>query len=305
MMKIILDTDIGDDIDDLMALALVLCSEELDLIGVTTVLKNTTARGALAQTVLQVGGRGDIPVAVGCGAPMSPRVDQPFDALASYLDGEIPIGQGICLPRQELPKLDDRHAIDFVIEAATTGDKEAAIISIGPMTNLAMAMVKEPRIIDRIARIVAMAGAFDDSQSEWNIRCDPVAAAKVFSSGIPVDVVGYELTEQVVFQENDLERIYACSNPLAVKTAEAIGLWRKGIKQPWHLPRGHDVLAVSTLLEPDVVTWRSGEVRVDLSDSDRYGYTSFAEKTNGVHRVAQSVNVRDVIALWLNRVLAE
>ena len=97
MTKIILDTDIGDDIDDLMALAMVLCSEELDLVGVTTVFKNTTARGAQAQTVLQLGGRGDIPVAVGCGGPMSLRVDQPFDALASYLDGEIPIQQYMCL----------------------------------------------------------------------------------------------------------------------------------------------------------------------------------------------------------------
>ena len=236
---------------------------------------------------------------------MSLRVDQPFDALASYLDGEIPIQQYMCLWVQELPELDDRHAVDFIIDTATESDKDFAIVSIGPMTNLAMAIIKEPRIIERIVKIVAMAGAFDESRSEWNVRCDPVAAAKVFSSGIPVDVVGYELTETVVFQEKDLERIYACSGPLAAKIGETIGLWREGIEQPRHLPRGHDVLAVSTLLEPDVVTWRSGEVFVDLSDGDRYGYTSFVEKTDGVHRVAQSVNVRDVIELWLSRVLAE
>ena len=303
MIKVILDTDIGDDIDDAMALALVMASAELELAGVTTVFKNTAARAAQAQTLLELAGRGDIPVAAGCGAPMSVRVDQPFDAVASYLAGEIPIQQTMALPPDRLPRVDARHAVEFIIDAAMESPTDIVVITIGPLTNLAMAIVKEPRVMNRIGKVVAMAGAFDQRRSEWNIRCDPLAAAKVFASGIPVDVVGYELTEQVVFQEEDVEKIYACKRPVVVKVGEAIGLWRDGIKQPRHLPRGHDTLAVSTLLQNDVVTWCCGEVSVDLAEGDGYGYTRFAESASGVHRVAQSVKVREVIELWLKRVV--
>ena len=223
--KVILDTDIGDDIDDALALGLILASPELQLLGVTTVFKNVVARAAQARTILVAAGRPEMPVAAGCGAVMSPRVTYPFDARRAYLEGELPNQHAISLPEAELPPLEPRHGVDFLIDTVMAGAGDITIVTIGAMTNLAMAMVVEPRIISRIPRIVSMAAAFDRQESEWNIRCDPVAAAIVLGSGVPMRIVGLDVTMKVQFRRKDIEALKASPRPLAKVLAQSIAAW--------------------------------------------------------------------------------
>lgn len=305
--KVILDTDIGDDIDDALALGLILASSELELLGVTTVFKNVAARAAQARTILKAAGRSEVPVAAGCGAVMSPRVTYLGDARRAYLEGELPNQHAMSLPEAELPPLDARHGVDFLIDTLMAGAGDITVVTIGAMTNLAMAMVKEPRILSRLPRVVSMAAAFDRLESEWNIRCDPVAAATVLDSGVPMRIVGLDVTTKVQFRRSDIEALRASPRPLAGALARSIAAWEanSGWAHTVHgLPIMHDPLAVATMIDPGVVQWRRGIARVELQGAETYGYTLFHEDSAGPHEHACQVNVEAALDLWISRVLA-
>ncbi|MFH1707671.1 MAG: nucleoside hydrolase [Planctomycetota bacterium] len=166
------------------------------------------------------------------------------------------------------------------------------------MTNMAMALVKEPKIRPKIPRIVVMAAAFDRQYSEWNIRCDPVAAALVFNSGIPMTVIGLDVTTQCVFNDADLKRLHSSKDTLAKNLSAATTAWN-----PKGYPTLHDPPAVETLLDPAIVTLRRGRVRVELSGTDTYGYTLFTPDDKGPHEIGVAVKSRAALDLWLERVL--
>ncbi len=304
--KIILDTDIGDDIDDALALGLILASPELELVGVTTVFKNTLARARQARTILKIAGRKDVPVAAGCGAVLSTRTTYGFDARAAYLSGELPNQDASCLPEEELAPLDARHGVDFLIETILAGNGDIIPVTIGAMTNLAMAVVKEPRIIAKIPRIVSMAATFDRLLSEWNIRCDPVAAAILFESVIPMHIIGLDVTMQVRFRKEHMDALGACPRPLAQRLYQATMLWARHADwapESQRLPIMHDPLAVATLLQPDLVRWRRGKASVELAGDKTYGFTTFAEDAGGPHHYAYAVDSEAALSLWMSRVL--
>jgi len=305
--RVILDTDIGDDIDDALALGLILASPELELVGVTTVFKNTLARARQARTILKIAGRGEVPVAAGCGAVLSPRTTLPFDPRQAYLAGELPNQDASCLPEEELPPLDPRHGVDFLIETLLAGAGDIIPITIGAMTNLAMALVKEPRLGAKIPRIVSMAAVFERPMSEWNIRCDPVAAALLFGSGIPMDIIGLDVTMQVRFRPEHLQALDGCPRPLAQRLSQATKLWAqhdRWAEQIRRLPIMHDPLAVATLLAPDLVRWKRGWAKVELQGAETYGFTTFQEDPAGPHRYAYAVDSERALSLWMDRVLA-
>lgn len=296
--RIILDTDIGDDIDDALALALIVRSPELELLGVTTVFGNVAARARQARTVLAVAGVRGIPVAAGCGATMAsrPMRDHTWKA---YIEGTLPNQDATCLPESQLEPLDRRHGVDFLIETIMAGDGDIVPVTIGAMTNLAMALVKEPRIAAKIPRIVAMAAEFRRPQWEWNIRCDPEAAHIVFSSGIRIDVTPWWIGDVAQFTPADEQRLRAATSPLARNLSAAIDRWR-GVGNG--VPRLYDPMAVATMVRPDLCTWVEGTVAVELQGSDRsYSMTTM---TNGAgpHRVAWDVDRTRAMEFWLDRV---
>lgn len=301
--KVVLDTDIGDDIDDALALGLILASPELELVGVATVFKNTLARARQARTVLQTAGRGEIPVAAGCGAVLSPRLEMGMDPRHAYLEGELPNQDAASLPDAQLPPLDPRHGVDFLIDTLLTG--EVVPITIGAMTNLAMALAKEPRLVGRIPRIVAMAATFDRPVAEWNIACDPVAAALVMGSGIPMRIVGLDVTMRVQFRREHLDTLAACELPLARLLARSVVLWQRhcdwaGTVQA--MPVMHDPLAVISLLQPDLLRWRKGTAHVELAGQHSYGFTLFRADASGPHEHAYDVDSEAALALWMERI---
>jgi len=310
--KVILDTDIGDDIDDAYALAFILGSPELDLLGVTTVFGNVTARARQAKTILKLAGREEIPVAAGCGAVMSPRVTHIRPDLTA---GQVSLGQAAqalledarprqddtALPLEQLTPLHPSHGVDFIIDTLMSGQGDIIPITIGAMTNLAMALVKEPGLLNKIPRLVSMAGASDRQQAEWNIRCDPVAAAIVFNSQIPMTVVGLDVTTQCRLTQTQLDKLAASDRPVAENLTAATKAWGH------RFPLLHDPLAVETLIQSDLVETRNGTVTVELSGDATYGYTTLSPANgdqSGPHDICVSVDADRACELWLARVLS-
>lgn len=300
-VKVILDTDIGDDIDDALALALILASPELELLGVTTVFGNTPARTRQALTELVIAGRPEVPVATGCALALSSRPLQ-----HGYADpAKLPNQDGTCLPVDKLPKADPRHGVDFLIDTIMAGNGDIVPITIGAMTNMAMALIKEPRLKAKIPKIVTMAAEFRTPFSEWNIRCDPEAAHLVFASGIPMDVTTWHIGNTARFKPTDIARLADSPVPLAQYLHKAVVAWQvahqHGSEVP--MPALFDPLAVATMVQSDLCTWRQGAVSVELQGQGTYGFTQFNQKVDGPHRIAWDVDRDRSITWYLDRIL--
>src|SRR6185312_12227945 len=196
--KIIIDTDPGQD--DAVAILLALASaDELDILGIVAVAGNVSlAQNARnARKVLELGGRKDIPVYAGCERPIKRRL-----VTAEHVHGDTGLN-GPNLPDPTI-ELQAQHGVDFIIE---TLQKEpmgsVTLCTLGPLTNIAMVMVKAPGITRRIRKIVMMGGAYFEGgnitpTAEFNIYVDPEAADVVMRSGVDIVMVPLDVTHQVL-----------------------------------------------------------------------------------------------------------
>jgi purine nucleosidase/pyrimidine-specific ribonucleoside hydrolase len=308
--KIILDTDIGDDIDDALALALILASPELELVGVTTVFGNAYARSRQARTILAAAGHRfrSIPVAVGCTRAVTTF---PYHGLlAIFADSaRLPNQDKTCMSDAELPPNDPRHGVDFLIDTLMQGNGDIIPVLIGAMTNLALAIVKQPAIVKKIPRLSIMAAEFRRPMAEWNIRCDPEAAAIVFNSGIPIDLIPWHIGDVVQFTWDDIHRLAAGKHPVCDRLSQAIHAWQTQHNPEANpavtpMPRLYDPMAVATLIKPDLCTWKTGTIQVELSGKLTHGYTPFQENPAGKHRIAWDADRSASIKFFLDRVLS-
>ena len=211
---LIFDTDPG--IDDAMALLLICASPELDLLGVTTVFGNNgvgqTTTNALH--ILNVAGRAEVPVIAGAGAPLA-RVYKPS---AARVHGEDGLGN-IHLPppdRAATPWPGD--AAGFIVDTVMQRPGEVTLLAVGALTNLALALQREPRIAEAVRRVVIMGGAVFTRGNitpvaEANIYHDPEAARAVFGARWPVVVVGLDVTMRSTLTEADLAQLAAAGRP--------------------------------------------------------------------------------------------
>lgn len=254
--KIIIDTDIGDDIDDILAVALALKSPEIDLVGITTVYENVTARAKIAARLLRIAGMQDIPIAVGLGSP-----------LLNKADGNI-------LPCQYSDKYESEtgfykgDAVDFLIEKISESDKDITIVAIGPLTNIACAIAKKPEIKEKIEKIVIMGGAYYQHMNEWNTTCDPEAARIVHESEIDIIAVGVDVTLKCKLNDSQIEKIQSADNPLTDFLSETIKMWECG--QVLYL---HDALAVAVVIDESLVETENGIVQVETRGECTRGMT--------------------------------
>jgi purine nucleosidase len=262
-IPVLLDVDTG--IDDAIALLLACRSPELELVGVGTVAGNVDAELAARNTlrVLEVAGAGLVPVAVGASAPLlEPWADVGWihgeDGLGNTSQPE-PIGQ----PSQE-------HAVDQLLRLSHEHAGALTVVAVGPLTNLALALRRDPQLPSRLARVVLMggsarAGGNRSPQAEANIAVDPEAAAIVFEADLPRTMVGLDVTMQVRLDDDDVELFARSGDPVGELAAQLLPHYL-GVYEATTGERRcaqHDPLAVAVAAHPDLVSTRSVPVRIE------------------------------------------
>lgn len=271
--KIICDCDPGHD--DAVAITLAANSPELELLGVTVVAGNQTLDNTVrnACRVLQWLGREEIPVCAGCGRPLvRDRVT------AGDIHGETGLDGPVFPPLRKAAE--QEHAVSFLTRTLLASEGDIIVVTTGPMTNLGLALRMEPRIAEKIQRIVLMGGSCTNGNvtpaAEFNILADPEAAHICFTSGRPVTMIGLDVTRKVLCYPEIVDRmakVDTCASRLFVdlmkhfcKTQKEVFGWEGGPL--------HDPVTITSLLDPELVTTKPMNVRIDLSHGDSYGRTN-------------------------------
>ncbi|HOS95564.1 MAG TPA: nucleoside hydrolase [Armatimonadota bacterium] len=213
-VKVILDTDIGGDIDDAFCLALAIVCPEVELIGVTTSQGPTEAKARIACRMLHLAGRDDVPVAVG---RSSPSDYYPQCKWGEGFTAKIPIGQ---------------PAADFIIEHVRQAPGEVVLVVVGPETNIMDALAKDPGIAPMVRGIATMAGSAyvgynlkPPPDPEFNIKMDVPAAQAMFTSGIPIRMAGLDITAMMRLEADQRAVLFSQKTPLTDALEELYRLW--------------------------------------------------------------------------------
>lgn len=263
MVKLILDTDIGTDVDDAWALALCLGSSDIDLLGVTLVYADLETRAKVALKMLKLAGRTDVPVYRGISEPST-------QGLTLYWPGH----EGTDTDFSDIEGLSARDgAVDFILETVRRHPGEVVVAPIGPLTNIAAAIQRDPETMRKVKRFAIMGSTYsgegrEHAGIEHNIHSDPSAAKIVYESGIPATSVGLNVTGNVVIRRDDLAPIKqtAFGAYLAAMTEQLYGIWGRDHAYM------HDPLAVATEIDPTLVTTR--KMRADALGEGRIAFTS-------------------------------
>ena len=272
MKKILMDCDPGHD--DMVAIMLAAASDEIDLLGITTVAGNQigekTFRNALR--ILTLINRKDIPVARGFDKPIVRKL-----VVAPEIHGVSGL-DGADLPEPAVKPL-KVHAVDFIIETLRKSNGGIYLAPTGPLTNVAVALLKAPDIKEKIERIVLMGGAVFDSNTtpaaEFNIYVDPEAAKIVFESGVPITMVGLDVTDKAIFNFDDIEKLRKFNGKVSRIVAPLLKFFGNANKEIYGFNGAplHDALAVSVLINPDVVKTRFLHVDIETKGEFTRGET--------------------------------
>jgi purine nucleosidase len=249
---ILIDTDIGDDIDDALALALALRSPEIELLGVTTVFGDTQRRAQLAAHLLNIAGREDVPVVPGIAQPLQLHHRPSGVPQAAILD-----------ERAVFPAIRQMEAAEFLIQTAQAHFGRVTLVCIGPLTNVATALMTEPGLFMALQRIIIMGGTSSIPLPDWNIRSDARAAQIVLGSGVPITMVGLDVTMRCQLRTFDIKQLREHEGALAQLLSRLLAVWQR------HRPRGqsplpylHDPLTLAALCQPELFTFEEMPVRV-------------------------------------------
>ncbi len=254
--KIIIDTDIGDDIDDAFAIVLAALSPEINLLGITTVFRNSGLRAKMAKALLDSYGIKDIPVFSGCDIP-----------LLSDKSRDVFIPCQYDSKRMDQFNYDKGWGPDFIIETVQKNPGEITLVPIGPLTNIAFALRKQPEIIPKIKRIVLMGGYVTEDVPEWNILCDPEAAKIVYMSGVPVYAVGLDVTMKCKLVQTDVEAFRNIGSKGSTILSGMLEDWYNHYR--FECPVLHDPLTIGTLIDESFVLFEKAKVNVLLEGKDR------------------------------------
>ena len=273
---VIIDCDPGQD--DAVALLMALASPEaLKVLGVTCVAGNVplalTQRNA--RRVCELAGRPDLPVFAGCPRPMLRAL-----TTAEAVHGETGL-DGSGLPERPTMPLQDRHAVDFIIDSCLSAeDSELTICTLGPMTNLAVAIVKAPQIVPKIHEIVFMGGAAlgpgnRTPAAEFNILTDPHAAHVVFEAGAPLVMFGLDVTHTVITTPLRLEAIAKIGTPVTDAVAGMLRFYDRHDPERYGEPGAplHDPCTIAWLLRPDLFRGKRVHLAVETDSPLTMGRT--------------------------------
>ena len=302
--RIIINTDPG--VDDALAFLLALASPEIQLEALTTTQGNVTLEKATrnALSVLELGRASDIPVVSGSVVPLV----QPLRAFA-YLHGESGLGNA------QLPEPKTRpvhqHAVDYLIERVLGEPGEISIFAMGPLTNIAMAIRKEPRFTKAVKELGIMGGAILEHGNttplaEFNIYVDPHAAHIVFHAGIPITLVPLDVTHKCLLLQEHVDRLMQIPSPISRFIRDVIQVYIKDSSDFGYFGCAlHDPLTLATVIAPELLTLKDYHVDVDISGGVSMGKT-FADIINVTKKpanmkVVMGVRGEDFIELFLQR----
>lgn len=296
MKKVIIDCDPG--MDDSMALVMALKSQELEVLGITTVAGNypieVTTKNALK--VVELLNKEEVPVARGLGDPLIRKT--PVDPFSHGDDGQA--NNNLPEPQTEII---DEHAADFIIRMVEKYPNEVTVINCGPLSNLALAMIKRPEIKEKLKEVIAISGAFglteyaytkatgDTPQSEWNVYVDPEAADIVYNSGVEFTALGLDIAThfEADFSESQLNTLKESSLPEAGFLHHAIEFTTN---------RGYgayttiiDCLAVAYAIEPRLVQTIKGKVGIETEGKYSYGNTVLERRDHHAWEDMTEINI--------------
>ena len=292
--KIIIDTDPGQD--DAVAMLLAFGSEELDVIGVTTVAGNVPLEltSLNARKLCELAGRSDVPVFAGCDRPMARTL-----VTAEHVHGKTGL-DGADLPEPEMP-LQDAHAVDWIIEtlrAAPAG--EITLCPLGPLTNIGTALERAPDIAPKIREIVLMGGGYFEQgnitpSAEFNIYVDPEAAKIVFDAGVPLTVIPLDCTHKALATRPRVEAIRALGTPVGEAVAGLTDFFERFDKEKYGSEGAplHDPCVIAWLLRPDLFLSRFVNVEIEVESPLTRGAT-VADWWGVSDRAPNATFVRDV-----------
>jgi len=281
MEKILLDTDIGNDIDDSICLAYLLCQRNCDLLGITTVTGEPVERAKQASAICKAVGRDDIPIYPGAEHPLITSQKQGISHQKRFLDrwpheNEFPNGE----------------AIEFMRQTIRSNPGEVILLGIGPLTNIALLFCIDAEIPFLLKELVLMNGVFftysykgQPCLSEWNARCDPHAAAIVYQAPVSnIRAIGLDVTSIVTLEK---ESIVSNFNDGILKTVFDFS----GIdNNSSHSITFHDPLAATTIFNKELCIFERGNVDIEFGSKHIEGLTRFTLEENGKCEVAISVD---------------
>lgn len=284
LIPVLLDTDIGSDIDDAVALAYLLRQPQCEMLGVTTVSGEPQKRAALGRAVCRFAGREDVPVYAGLAAPLLAAPLQPHAPQAEILDAAA------------FDEFSRPAAVDFLRETIRARPGEITLLAIGPLTNLAVLFALDPEVPTLLKQLVLMGGLYygrsvghtGATGAEWNMRCDPHAAAIVFQAPVPrLLAVGLDVTEPCRMPSAEVRERFAQAGPPLDFVLEMAAIWFRGKSELTF----HDPLAAALIFAPDLCETERQRIEVDTGSSRTQGQTFFdpsaAEKP---HEIAVSVD---------------
>ena len=271
---IIIDTDPGQD--DAIAILLALASEEFEVLGITVVAGNVPLKltEANARKICELAGQSDMKVFAGCSRPLvRPLVT------AEEVHGKTGL-DGPDLPAPTMP-LQDRHAVDWLIDALRAAPEGGiTLCTLGPLTNVAAALVKAPDIVAGIAEIVMMGGGFFEGgnvtpAAEFNIYVDPHAAHVVFESGVKITMHPLDVTHKALMSRDWIEAVKGLGNRTGVAAAAMLDFYERFDMAKYGEDGGplHDPCVLAYLLQPDLFKGRHCNVQVETGSELTMGMT--------------------------------
>ncbi|MEP1205969.1 MAG: nucleoside hydrolase [Rhizobiaceae bacterium] len=272
--KIIIDTDPGQD--DAVAILLALASPELDVLGITAVAGNVplALTELNARKICELAGRPETKVFAGADRPLARDL-----VTAEHVHGRTGL-DGPTLPEPQM-QLQSQHAVDFLVDTImASADGEITLCALGPLTNVALALQKQPQIAARLAEIVLMGGGFFEGgnvtpAAEFNIYVDPEAAAMVFKCGVKLTVMPLDVTHKALTSRTRVEAFRALGNRASIATAELLDFFERYDESKYGTDGGplHDPNVIVWLLEPQIYAGRQINVEIETASPLTRGAT--------------------------------
>jgi purine nucleosidase/pyrimidine-specific ribonucleoside hydrolase len=299
---VIIDTDIGDDVDDALAIAFALLRPELDVRGITTVYGPTQRRlailSALVATLAQATGRKTalLPLlAAGEAVPLTPLPQERVDKLVQSVPNQYPFAGEGSPPGPTHP----RNALDVFEKVISENPRDVVLVTIGAMTNAAQFIQRRPDLARELRGISIMGGSYLPGFAEYNIQCDPVAAKAVFQSNIPRAQFTWEVSGKVLMREPEMAALRAAKGPIPRALCRLIDLWwpHKGRKPG---PVIYDMSPILWLFRPDIFDTEPRGVDVITNPGPDFAHT--VPTSGPVVSVATDMDADAAMRLFLDTV---